>query len=75
MPASKSTPIPIRFDESIKERLQIVSSDCGLSVSDLCRLAVEKLLDEIESTGQITLRVSEAASGYSANPRAKDTKG
>ena len=68
--SSKTTPIPIRFDGSVKERLQAVSADCGLSVSDLCRLAVEKLLVELEQTGKITLRVSEEVSGYHATPKA-----
>ncbi len=67
MPAQKTTPVPIRFDSQVRERLQAVSSDCGLSVSDLCRLAVEKLLTELETTGQITLRVSEEVSGYTTN--------
>ena len=75
MPVPKTTPVPIRFDAQVRERLQAVSADCGLSVSDLCRLAVEKLLSELETTGQITLRVSEEVSGYTTKKKRWDSGG
>ncbi len=75
MPAPKTTPVPIRFDTQVRERLQAVSADCGLSVSDLCRLAVEKLLTELETTGQITLRVSEEVSGYTTKKDSGSSRG
>lgn len=74
MPDAKNTPVPIRFEPTVKARLQAVSEDCGLSVSDLCRMGVEKLLDELEQTGQITLRISESASGYRAKQKGKKGK-
>lgn len=58
----KNTPVPIRFDAEVRRELESLGQASGLSISDLCRLAVEKFLDEVAITGQVRLQVDQRPS-------------
>ncbi len=46
-----------RMDDSMIEKLREIRQKTGISVSELIREAVRRLLKEIEETGTINLRI------------------
>lgn len=50
--------ISVRLGEEIRLRLQSVSDQSGLKPADLMRMAIEKYLTQIETTGQLTINVT-----------------
>ena len=46
-----------RMDDSMIERLREIRQKTGISMSELIREAVRRLLQEIEETGNINLRI------------------
>ena len=46
-----------RMDDTMIERLREIRQKTGISVSELIREAVRRLLQEIEETGNINLRI------------------
>lgn len=66
---AKIHPVPLRLDGEVRDELESLAAASGLSLSDLCRLAIEKFLDEVAVTGQVSLRVSERpAARYGSRP-------
>ncbi len=53
----KSTAISIRFEENQKTRLRAIASGLRMKPSDVIRLAVEQLLDEIDRSGKVVVPV------------------
>lgn len=53
----KTTAISIRFDESQKVRLRNAAAGLRMKPSDVIRLAVEQLLDEIDRSGKVVVPV------------------
>lgn len=71
MPEPRSNPVPIRFGATTRSRLHAVSENSGLSVSDVCRLAVEQFLTETERTGKITLTLSSGGADSKKTAKAR----
>ena len=60
----------------MRSRLQAISEDSGLSVSDVCRLAVDQFLSEVEQTRKITLKLSKGAKAARGSaPKSGKAKG
>ena len=55
--------VPVRFPADVRVRLDAVSKKTDVGLSQLVRLAVERYLDEIDRTGQITIPVSNPSPG------------
>ena len=51
---SKTTPVPVRMDRATLERLDSAAPRLGGNRATLVRLAIRKLLDEVE-TGRVSL--------------------
>lgn len=66
---AKNHPVPLRLDQEVRMELESLAAASGLSLSDLCRLAIEKFLDEVAVTGEVSLRVNERpAARYGSRP-------
>ena len=58
--------ISVRFSEDTKERLEIISGQCGLSVADLVRKATEEYINQIKRQGGITFPINIQTNGQTA---------
>ena len=47
-----------RMDESMIKRLRLIRKKTGISVSEIIRESVRRLLKEVDETGSINLRIS-----------------
>lgn len=53
----KGKTLYIRVDRNMLSKLQDIKEKTGISVSEIIREAVRRLLQEIESTGGINLKI------------------
>lgn len=61
----------VRLDNLLKNRLQHIADRTGIKAAQLIRMAVEEYCEQIEATGQVTIKVhsshsSEKTAGSSA---------
>lgn len=77
----KSTAISIRFEENQKTRLRSIASGLRMKPSDVIRLAVEQLLDEVDRSGKVVVpirmrekAVLEDSKGYASKAKKKIVK-
>jgi antitoxin component of RelBE/YafQ-DinJ toxin-antitoxin module len=49
----------IRLDKNLEDRARVAAKTIGLSVSDLIRTGLVRVIDEIEGTGQLTVSRAE----------------
>jgi hypothetical protein len=68
-----SKPTPVRFSQAADQRLGEVAETNGMTKAELVRLCVEKFLDEVESTGKISIQQVVYAPKSSAKPARKKT--
>ncbi len=61
---SLNSAIPVRFNEDITSRLKAVSENTGIPVSQLVRTATEHYLQQIESSGAVTVALKEKSVEY-----------
>lgn len=47
-----------RMDESMIKRLRLIRKKTGISVSEIIRESVRRLLKEVDETGSINLRIN-----------------
>lgn len=55
---SKKEILYSRMDDSMIERLRMIREKTGISVSEIIREAVRRLLHEIDETGSINLKIN-----------------
>ena len=53
--------IPVRFEQSMADRLKTVSTNTNIPVAQLIRIAAEKYLTEVESTRSVTIAMRDEA--------------
>ena len=53
----KNQRLDIRLDSSMIDRLKQIRRETGISVSELCREAVRRLLQEASETGSVNLNL------------------
>lgn len=53
----KNQRLDIRLDESMIERLKQIRRETGISVSELCREAVRRLIMESQESGSLNIRI------------------
>ncbi len=53
----KNQRLELRLDESMIQRLKQIRKETGISVSELCREAVRRLLKESNETDSINIRI------------------
>lgn len=77
----KTTAISIRFEENQKIRLRTIASGLRMKPSDVIRLAVEQLLDDVTRSGKVVvpIRMREKAvledpKGYTSKAKKKVAK-
>jgi predicted DNA-binding protein len=47
-----------RMDDSMIKRLQVIRKKTGISVSEIIREAVRRLINEVDTTGSINLKIN-----------------
>ncbi len=53
----KNQRLDIRLDTSMIEKLKQIRKETGISVSEICREAVRRLLHDVNATGGINLNI------------------
>lgn len=53
----KNQRLDIRLDSSMIERLKQIRRETGISVSEICREAVRRLLQDVGETGNVNLNL------------------
>jgi len=53
----KNQRLDIRLDESMIQRLKEIRKSTGISVSELCREAVRRLIQESQEAGEFKIRI------------------
>ena len=54
---TKNQRVFIRLDSSMNERLKQIRRETGISLSELCREAVRRLLQEVGESGNVNLNL------------------
>lgn len=53
----KNQRLYIRLDESMIDRLKQIRRETGISVSELCRESLRRLIQEASTTGELNLKI------------------
>ena len=49
--------IPVRIDADVRKQLDILSDQCGLTVSNLIRMAIDEFVQRIKDDGAISIPI------------------